>query len=125
MPFDEMTRRQAEAYLEAYRERLPRLVESLRGRVERRGGPVASELDLSPGSLDLLWEWYRREPAPDDDPPPPPWVEHDRDPRPSWSSALLRDADELAAYAGEAARLATGVAWTGARAATSTRTSRS
>lgn len=109
--FAELTPEQAGLHLEAYTAGMPGRLARLPEVVEARGGP-ATALDGSPGSLDVLWDWYRH--APHATEPPwsgddeglPIWLPHDVPYHRDFSAELLDDLDLLSAYAADVVRRA-------------------
>lgn len=102
LPFDQLTREQAQAHLDAYVAGMPERRRRLEQVVADRGGPTGA-LDDSPASLDALWAWYRGAPhrleppwSPEDE-GLPIWLPHTG--HRSYSTELLVDLDLLSAYA--------------------------
>lgn len=57
--YRQLTARQAQEQLRLFCAETPQRLDELREVVGSTGGPAASALDLSPGSLGPLWEWAR------------------------------------------------------------------
>lgn len=57
--FINFDRARARAYLAEFINEMEPCLDRLRSRSESTGGPSAAELDLSPASLDPLWDWAR------------------------------------------------------------------
>ena len=52
-----MTKAQAQAYFERFTAEMQPSLQRLSQQAGTSAGPASAELDLTPGSLDLLWEW--------------------------------------------------------------------
>lgn len=137
--FHTMTTQEAKAFLATFIDGTPERIDELRTQCATSGGPTPDVLDLSPESLDPLWEWARRRlswregyvpplhgrPGPTE----PPGELETLDQLPEWFNPLLGDwrfsaptlwlIDGMARYLGETlisnvagARWTVGNAWT-------------